>query len=252
MNQEEKRQVSRNCVCVLRDAVDGGASTPACREDESTDETPDTIIQGGICLRKRTLLFLMALFVFAVLTGCASGTEPEAELSSADGGEFTDIAGHPLEEAIREGLERGLYAITPDGRFRPDDPATLGEFLRALWNLSGQPDQSAADWATKAGYLSSAPDDPVTRQEAMSILYAHSGAVSGMETLLTGIYNDGFRDSGEISGEGRTPLYWGYYNILIRETEPGLISPSGTVSRGDMANILIRYADTFLSESPEN
>jgi len=214
---------------------------------------PDLTIQGGTCLRRRILLFLTALLVCAVVTGCASGTEPEqAELSAADGGEFTDTAGHPMEEAIQEGLERGLYGVPPDGRFRPDDPATRGEFLRALWNLSGQPGKSATDWADKAGYLSGTPDAPVTRQEAMSILYAHNGAVSGMETLLTGIYNDGFRDSGEISGEGRTPLYWGYYNVLIRETEPGLIAPSGTVSRGDMANILIRYADTFLSESPEN
>ena len=214
---------------------------------------PDLIIQGGICLRRRTLLFLAALLVFAVLTGCASGAESEeAELSAADGGEFTDIAGHPLEEAIQEGLEHGLYGVPPDGRFRPDDPATLGEFLRALWNLSGQPGESATDWAKEAGYLSGAPDSPVTRQEAMSILYAHNGAVSGMEAMLTGIYNDGFRDSGEISDEGRQSLYWGYYNVLIRETEPGLIAPSGTVSRGDMANILIRYADKFRGESPEN
>ena len=204
-------------------------------------------------MRQRTLLFLTALLVFAVLTGCASGTEPEeAELSAADGGEFADIAGHPMEALIREGLERGLYGVPSDGRFRPDDPATLGEFLRALWNLSGKPGKSAADWAKKAGYLSGAADNPVTRQEAMSILYAHNGAVSGMESLLTEIYNDGFRDSGEISNEGRVPLYWGYYNVLIRETEPGVISPSGTLPRGDMANILIRYADKVRGESLEN
>ena len=215
---------------------------------------PNSITQGGIRLKKRSLLFLTAALLFVALTACASGGEPEtAELSAADGGAFTDIAGHPMESQIQEGLERGLYGVpVDDGRFRPDDPATRGEFLRALWNLSGQPGKSATDWADKAGYLSGASDDPVTRQEAMSILYAHNGASSGMETLLTGIYNDGFRDSGEISGEGRTPLYWGYYNVLIRETEPGLIAPSGTVSRGDMANILIRYEDKFLSESPEN
>jgi hypothetical protein len=31
-----------------------------------------------------------------------------------------------------------------------------------------------------------------------------------------------------------------------------MIDPSGTVSRGDMADIMIRYADTFRGESPEN
>jgi len=215
---------------------------------------PHSITQGGIRLKRQSLLFLTALLLLAALTACASGGEPEpAELSAADGGAFTDIAGHLMEFRIQEGLERGLYGVpVDDGRFRPDDPATRSEFVRALWNLSGQPGKTSAQWAAQEGYPYDAPDEPITRQEAMSILYAHNGSASGIEAMLTGIYDDGFLDSGQIPAEAKPAMYWGFYNVLIRETESGLIAPSGTVSRGDMADILIRYADTFRAESPEN
>ena len=193
--------------------------------------------------------FLIVFCLFAILTGC--GAEPEPE--SADG-TFTDIAGHPMEDRILEGLQRGFYGVPPDGRFRPGEPATRGEFLTALWNLSGRPGdaKTALAWAADAGYPDAAPDEPITRQEAMSILYAHNGSVGGVEAMLTGIYDSGFRDSGQIPPEGKAALYWGFYNVLIREPEPDMIDPSGTVSRGDMADIMIRYADTFRGESPEN
>jgi len=197
--------------------------------------------------------FLTVLCLLAVLSGCTS--TPAEEPESADG-TFTDITGHPMEDQILEGLQRGFYGVPSSGCFRPDEPATYGEFLRALWNLSGRPGdaKSAVDWATEAGYLDAPiqPDEPITRQEAMSLLYAHNGSVSGVEAMLTGIYDSGFRDSAQIPTEGKPALYWGFYNVLIREPEPDMIFPSGTVSRGDMAYIMVRYMDTFRSESPEN
>lgn len=214
---------------------------------------PKLTSQGGIRLRKQSLLFLTALALFAVLTGCASANKPETSQLADAADEFADIAGHPMEERILEGHERGFYDIPADGLFRPDDPATVGDFLTALWNLSGSPGKNAVDWAADAGYLSGADlSQPLTRQQAMSLLYALNGAVSGVEAMLTGIYDEGFRDSGEIPPGGKQALYWGFYHVLIREPEPDMIMPSGTVSRGDMADILIRYADRFAGESPEN
>lgn len=200
--------------------------------------------------------FLALLCLLALLTGCASAPVVEPEPEPEPYGTFTDITGHPMEYQILEGLERGFYAVPSDGRFRPDEPATCGEFLLALWNLSGRPGnaKNAADWAAEAEYLDTplSADANITRQEAMSLLYAHNGRLSGIEAMLTGIYDSAFRDSAQISPGGKAALYWGFYNVLIRETEPDFISPSGTLSRGDMADILVRYADTFRGESPEN
>ena len=212
------------------------------------------------------LICLMACLLAAVLGGCvptdspapgeAGGTGPE----EASGAAIADTAGHPQEAYIREGLGHGLYRVPPDGLFRPDEAVTAEEFAEAVRNLAGQPDeggedgQSALAWLAEAGYT--APDalsaeEPVTRLEAMKILYALNGAASGQEELFTGVYDSVFVDSAAIPAEGKSALYWGFYNVLIRETEPDTVSPSGTVSRGDMAEMLVRFLRDFPDSLPE-
>jgi hypothetical protein len=82
----------------------------------------------------------------------------------------------------------------------------------------------------------------------MELLYTCNGSVSGPELMFTRLYDDGFKDSGDIPPGGKPALYWGFYNVLIRETEPETISPSAPVSRGDMAEILVRFMDDFQTE----
>lgn len=220
-------------------------------------------------------VFLSALMLCAALTGCAktapAASSDVAELSGA--AELTDVAGHSQEAYILEGLQLGFLPAPSDGRFQPDESATREDFLVALWRLGGQPEVSdkgipsrwnpalrkALAWADAAGCLDSAasvktfaPDEPVTRLAAMESLYAYNGNVSGVEAMLTGIYDDAFRDSAELSAESKRALYWGFYNVLIREKEPDKISPSEALSRGDMAEALIRYWSDFQSEPPQN
>ena len=209
---------------------------------------PQYFRKEACLLRKRFLLMLSALLLCSALAGCAQNASESVELS--------DVAGHASEAAILEALRRGLCAAPSDGLFRPDEPVTGGEFVAALWNLAGQPDSpDALSWADENGFLDAAsfdPDAPVTRQEAMNILYAYNGGVPGVEAMLTGIYDDAFTDSAEIPDGGKQSLYWGYYNVLIREPEPDKIAPSGAVSRGDMAAMMVRYMDDFQTEPPEN
>ena len=196
------------------------------------------------------LFYLMALCLFA---GCGNADPvplPDTPALSA-GAEFSDIAGHPSELYILVGLQRGLYGVPSDGKFLPDVPATQGEFISTLWNLAGRPGgNGAAAWADAQNLLegiSFSEDTPITRQDAMEILFRYNGSLSGMESMLTGIYDDAFLDSDQIPAGGKPALYWGFYNVLIRETEPDKIAPSGTVSRGDMAEMMVRYMDDFQS-----
>lgn len=216
-------------------------------------------------MKRRNFLFALALILLIALPGCGQDASESPQLSG-ETPELSDIAGHPAEEAIREGLRRGLYSAPPDGLFRPDEAATGGDFIVTLWNLVGNPDGSpssdadkrfrqALAWADKSGLIDGGAfdaDEPITRQDAMNILYAYNGGASGMEAMLTGIYDDAFLDSAEIPDGGKPALYWGFFNVLIRESEPNKIAPFGTVSRGDMAAMMIRYMDDFQSESPEN
>ncbi len=217
-------------------------------------------------MKKALFLAFLAFAPLVLLAGCAQSASESAELSG-EASALTDIAGHPAEAAILEGLRRGLYDAPSDGLFHPDEPVTGAEFVTALWNLAGRPDAdssalenqvraasaAALSWMTRNGLLDSAAfasDEPITRQDAMKILYAYNGGVSGPEAMLTGIYDAAFTDSSQIPAGGKPSLYWGFYNVLILEPEPDKIAPFGAVSRGDMAAMLIRYMDDFQSEPP--
>ena len=233
----------------------------------------------NVSLKKRISIPipLLAPLVLLVLTLAACGaseTERFPDITIPEPpADFTDIAGHPAETDIREGRERGLYDIPSDGRFRPDDPATRGEFVTALWRMAGRPasaspdpygdtrnrpdeTRNAAAWFHAQDYPDGKasselffPDDPVTRQTVMAALFAYNGGVSGVEQLLTRVYDDGFADSGQIADWGKKALYWGYFNELIAETTPDKIDPDGVILRGELATIMIRYLDEFRNES---
>ena len=212
------------------------------------------------------LLMIIAPVLFAGCAAAPKNTETAPENQTIHAETLSDIDGHPAEEAIREGLRLGLYPAPSDGLFHPDDPVTLGEYAAAIYNLDHSGDTSdspvtpdetvraATEWAISKGYatdldlnFNSDSDKPITRQDAMRFLYAYHSETPGAETMLFGIYDDSFLDSGQISAEKKPALYWAYYNVLIRNADPDKIDPFGSVSRGDMAQALIRYRNDFLS-----
>lgn len=212
-------------------------------------------------MKRRIFVFLTAALLLIALAGCAKNAPTEDSGAAAlkgDTAELSDIAGHPAETYILEGLRRGLYPAPDDGLFRPDEPVTREEFVTVLWRLAGRPDASGTDdvsralaWADASGLPDSGASD-LTRQDAMSLLFAYHGGVSGTEAILTGIYDDAFRDSAQIPEGGKAAFYWGFYNVLIRETEPDYLNPSGAVSRGDMAEMTVRYWNDFRSGASES
>ena len=86
----------------------------------------------------------------------------------------------------------------------------------------------------------------------METLFACNGSVTGVEGMLMAIYDDAFDDSAEIPSGAKRAIYWGFYNVLIREPEPDRIAPSGTVSRGDMAEMMVRFLEKFRNQPSEN
>ena len=203
-------------------------------------------------------------------TDAASGkSETSAAVSGGDAQPlFTDIAGTWAESYIRAAAEQNLFQGYPDGTFRPDNHLTRVQFMMVLWNLAGRPavpDETpfkdmggqiqnfrhAVAWAYAKGYVNGtspdtfSPGEPLTRQATVKILFAYNGSARGTEVMITSVYDDIFSDSGRISAWAKDAMYWAVYQKIISGTSPSTLEPGGTVTRAQLAAMMVRYVERF-------
>lgn len=166
-------------------------------------------------------------------------------------------------EAIQKAAQLGLVNGVGEGRFAPERKLTRAEFVTMLWRLAGQPAagtkadftdvpaeiwyRAGLDWAAEKGYVTGnggrfKPEDQITRQEAVTILFRYSGGQSGMETMFSAIYADQFSDSGAVASWAKSAMDWAIYNSVIQGAG-GRLNPMGTASRAEIAAIFVRYAE---------
>lgn len=229
----------------LRDVEfsDSGGETFAVSATTATAADPPTATaaQGG-----------------AARTDDAQTTETPANVETA----FADTAGHWGEQWIAEAARRGLFK-GDNGRFRPDEPIKRGDFVLVLYRMAGEPEVTeaapfadvapdayyakAVAWAYANRYVGGkgagfAPQDGLTRQEAMKILFGYAGARSGAETMFTAVYDDAYPDSGEIADWGKAAMYWAVYRSIIDGMD-GRLNPRGVTTRAQISKILVEYLE---------
>jgi hypothetical protein len=132
-----------------------------------------------------------------------------------------------------------------------------------LWRLAGRPEpagaarfsdigadwyRKAAAWASEMGYINGdgerfLPDRQISRQEIVTMLFRYSGGVPGAETLLAGVYDSIYEDSGEIASWGREPMYWAVYKGIISGVTEKRLDPGGRATRAQVAAIVARYLE---------
>lgn len=202
--------------------------------------------------------------------------KPEDEEKPADGaqeevksGSFRDVTStHWAFDSVERAAELGLVTGYSDGTFRPDTPVTRAQFVLMLWRMCGKPAaakaasfadasadwyQDALSWAVEKGYVNGlsdtrfGPDAPITRQQAMAILFRLNGGQSGTELTLTGIYEQTFADSTTIASWAKDAAWWAVYHELVSGVGGSRIAPEANASRAQIAAILLRYADQFMT-----
>lgn len=202
--------------------------------------------------------------------------KPEDEEKPADGaqeevksGSFRDVtSAHWAFDSVERAAELGLVTGYSDGTFRPDTPVTRAQFVLMLWRMCGKPAaakaasfadasadwyQDALSWAVENGYVNGlsdtrfGPDAPITRQQAMAILFRLNGGQSGTELTLTGIYEQTFADSTTIAAWAKDATWWAVYHELVSGVGGSRIAPEANASRAQIAAILLRYADQFMT-----
>lgn len=202
--------------------------------------------------------------------------KPEDEEKPADSaqeevksGSFRDVTStHWAFDSVERAAELGLVTGYSDGTFRPDAAVTRAQFVLMLWRMCGKPAaakaasfadasadwyQDALSWAVENGYVNGlsdtrfGPDAPITRQQAMAILFRLNGGQSGTELTLTGIYEQTFADSTTIAAWAKDATWWAVYHELVSGVGGSRIAPEANASRAQIAAILLRYADQFMT-----
>lgn len=202
----------------------------------------------------------------------AAPVTPAQPAETAPQTSFTDVpTGFWAETYIQKATEAGLFQGYADGSFKPNQNVTRIQFITVLWRNAGRPAASqvapfsdvntsadtdfakAASWGYEKGYItgyenadgtiSFRPNGTITRQQAMAILFRYSGASSGAELMLTGIYDGQFSDSGQIASYAKDAMYWAVYNGYINGTSATTLSPNGLATRAQLAKILVEYLE---------
>lgn len=200
--------------------------------------------------------------------GAVPGVAPQPG-TSVEPVVFSDISGNWAEDYILRANAAGLVGGY-QGKYRPNDTMTRAEFVSVLWRASGEPKASAPstftdlrqDWYKDAvawsqennvingvGDNQFGPDDPLTREQIITILHRLAGTPTGEEMLYGSIYNEFFPDSGKVGGWAKQAVYWGLYNqILCGEGKVALyegddLSPRQPADRAQIAVMMVRYLD---------
>ncbi len=201
--------------------------------------------------------FLSILLIFCAVTGF---TIPA---SAASGAVFSDISKDAwYSEAVEFCLETGLMNGTSDTLFSPDAPMTRGMLATVLYRQAGSPPQEEENlgypfadvpgnswyadgiyWARLQGVINGytddrfGPDDPVTREQLVTILWRSSGSPQP-EGILT------FSDRDSISSYAADAVAWAQENGIINGREGGRFDPEDSSTRAEIAAVLFRFIST--------
>ena len=169
-------------------------------------------------------------------------------------------------EAVSQASELGLMMGTSDLTFSPDLPLSRAMLATTLYRLAGSPTASgslsfsdteeeswygdAVRWAAQYGYMEGygdgrfAPDEPVTREQFVTVLWRYAGIPVGTGSL-------DFADGAAISGWAGAAVSWARGIGLVEGEPDGSFAPAGETTRAQAAAILTRYLDQLQTEEPE-
>lgn len=168
-------------------------------------------------------------------------------------------------DAVKYATEKGIMSGVSSTRFDPESEITRAMFVTMLYRLEKEPSTSrvnfkdvpkgswyenAVSWASKKNIANGvtentfAPDDKITREQLITILYRYAKYKN--KNITTDEYNiKCFLDNNEVSSYAVTPLNWGVGNELISGTSKYYLDPFGVANRAQAAVILKRFCEKY-------
>lgn len=162
----------------------------------------------------------------------------------------------PIDYVLEKGYMAGMSAT----QFSPNGTVTRSQIVQILFAKEGKPTvvgtksfndvapgmwySDAIRWASFSNVVSGYPDgsfrpnQPITREQMVTILRAYAG-YKGQDITASGNVNS-FADAGKISNYALQSVRWAIGKKLISGTGKG-IEPQGTATRAQIAVILKAY-----------
>lgn len=171
-------------------------------------------------------------------------------------------------EAVTYVYENGLMNGTDKATFAPEATLTRAMMAQVLYNLekgsAGAPavfTDVAADawyadsvnWAAEKGIVSGygngtfGPEEAITREQMAQIIYNYA-KYKGYDVTAQGNLSQ-FTDAGELASWSETSMAWAVAKKLISGTTSTTLTPTGTATRAQVAQILKNFCEAFPSES---
>ena len=204
-------------------------------------------------MRKKLKRMLASLALCAVLTGSL------AVPASAAG--FQDVpAGHWAADEIQRCVEKGFFNGQSATRFGLGEKMSRSAVAVVLCRFFGWENETPAEptfsdvpadvWyagaveaAVRHGALTNSrgvfrPNDPVTRQQLVTILFRYSGAEAVAEDHLAA-----FADADTVSEFARDAMNWAVAEGVINGVSADLLAPHDSANRAQICAILVRYLE---------
>ena len=184
----------------------------------------------------------------------------DTEAPDSSGLPFADVAESAwYYDAVAYCYENGLMFGVSATSFRPMDTTTRGMIVTILHQLAGKPVPAASasfpdvaadawyadavSWAAAQGVVAGydtgrfGPNDSITREQLAVILYRYAGSPAAAGSL------DGFADRASVSDYAAQALRWAVGEGLLSGKGAGLLYPTGTATRAEAAQILMRFCE---------
>lgn len=168
-------------------------------------------------------------------------------------------------DAVKYATEKGIMSGISTTRFEPESEITRAMFVTMLYRLEKEPSTSrvnfkdvpkgswyeeAVSWASRKNIANGvtdntfAPDDKITREQLMTILYRYAKYKN--KNVSTDEYSiKCYLDNNDVSSYAVTPLNWAVGNELISGTSKYYLEPFGVANRAQAAVILQRFCEKF-------
>lgn len=176
---------------------------------------------------------------------------------------YSDVSANAwYAPAVDEVSHRDIMRGTSELTFSPNAPMDRGMLATTLNRLAGEPHSTAGlffqdveagtwyidsvIWCAEHGYMVGtdsthfSPGLPLTREQLATVLWRYAGKPPASASVTAS-----FADNAAISSWARGGVSWCVYAGLLNGKPNQLLDPKGTVTRAEMAQVLMNYLVQF-------